>query len=152
MLTNRNIQLLMRYAIGPCYLAIMLHLLFFAQFRAHTEGGYNLIPFRSILGYFRELLAPPLNLSQFWFWFTNFIGNIVAFYPIPIVIWFMFKPKLNHRYGLFMVLLIPFLIESVQLVFHRGHFNIDDMLLNGFGILIGLWQLKTVLFKEKIPG
>ena len=95
-------------------------------------------------------IAPSLNtpdmvsMIPFYFlndryagWQINVIGNIAMFIPVGIVWPFCF-PKLNSV--LKTVLAgggFSLLIELLQLLSHERHSDVDDLILNTIGVLIG---------------
>ncbi len=88
-------------------------------------AGVNLVPFREIMRY-------ELGSRMFY---ISVIGNIVLFVPFGYIVSSYIKPK-----KIFSVLLIPVIvsltIELVQLKIGRS-FDIDDIILNTIGCLIG---------------
>ena len=138
------------YGIGWClfivYLLSLAYFLFFAEAtgRTFTERTYqyNLIPFHEIrrfVVYRRQLgfAAVALNLA----------GNVLAFVPFGV-----FLPLLvKHARSLVKTLLLGFefslLVEIVQLFSKVGSFDVDDILLNTLGVLIGyvLFRLLRIL-------
>ena len=142
------------YVVGWCmfvvYLLSLAYFLFFAEAtgRTFTERAYqyNLIPFHEIRRFFvyrRQLgfAAVALNLAC----------NVLAFVPFGV-----FLPMLVKRVrSLGKTLLLGFefslLVEIVQLFSKVGSFDVDDILLNTFGVLIGyvLFCLMRILHLHK---
>ena len=102
-------------------------------------GGLNIIPFRTILKYF-------IDIQQYWprFFIINIIGNIVVFMPVQ---YFMIKVfgKLSFKKYLLINIIMISLIEILQLVTSCGSLDIDDLILNVFGMSIVYY----VYFKRK---
>ena len=137
------------YGIGWClfivYLLSLAYFLFFAEAtgRTFTERTYqyNLIPFHEIrrfVVYRRQLgfTAVALNLA----------GNVLAFVPFGI-----FLPLLIKRVRAFgKTLLLGFefslFVEIVQLFSKVGSFDVDDILLNTLGVVIGYLFFVCVRF------
>lgn len=73
----------------------------------------------------------------------QFVGNILLFIPVG----FLF-PVVVNRKKWYVVLacgvMFSLLIESIQLISKRGCFDLDDILLNGAGVMIGYGCLKVV--------
>ena len=128
------------YVVGWCmfivYLLSLAYFLFFAEAtgRTFTERTYqyNLIPFHEIrrfLTYRRQLGFAAVTL--------NLVGNVLAFVPFGL-----FLPLLVRRVrSMGKTLLLGFefslLVEIVQLFSKVGSFDVDDILLNTTGVLIG---------------
>jgi glycopeptide antibiotics resistance protein len=116
------------------YVMIMIKLLFLRG-PGHFSSGYsyNVIPFKTIKQYIVN--RDHFNLDT---WVKNLFGNIILFIPIGI-----FGPLLNVRFlrpTLFLesVISILFCVELIQLSTKVGSFDVDDIILNTFGALIGL--------------
>ena len=107
-------------------------------FRNPTKDfHYELIPFRILRvqngGKMKDLLQQML-------------ANIVMFIPIGIL--FTFSTKRNPILcGAF----FSIVLESLQLITHRGVFEIDDILYNTCGAAIGVFLVKILIkFKNHI--
>ncbi|SFD83097.1 VanZ like family protein [Paenibacillus catalpae] len=122
------------------YSLIMLKLLFIREDYYHwNKYNYNIIPFHTIksLIYHRD----AYNTDT---WVKNLFGNIVLFIPLGV-----FIPVLNRRLlrvvrCLLVIILILFLVESIQLVTRVGSFDIDDIILNTLGAIIGLFLMRII--------
>ena len=64
--------------------------------------------------------------------------NIMLFIPIGILIMLLLNCKHKWIYVLFSGLFLSALIELIQLLFHRGLFEIDDIVHNTLGTIIGI--------------
>lgn len=93
------------------------------------DGPANFIPFKSILPYLlgdRGLLGAVLNLG----------GNIGLFVPIGFMVPFL-RPKISWPGIGFLAFISGFSIELTQALFRLGIFDVDDLLLNSLGVLLG---------------
>lgn len=87
----------------------------------------NLIPFKSISPYIK-------NITEFYA-FKNIMGNIVVFIPMGFfTAWFCNKKLLKTLLYCIIMLLS---IEIMQFIFMIGFFDIDDLILNLTGCVIG---------------
>ena len=95
--------------------------------------------------FFPYLMEHP-NDSEIWF---NVVGNIVFFIPIAFILK-AFIPRIKNYQQLLTGLAVPILIEGYQLVLKCGDVDIDDIVLNFSGFLIGfiLLILQTKLKKQ----
>ncbi|WP_180994428.1 VanZ family protein [Bacillus sp. Marseille-P3661] len=121
------------------YMTLLFYLLFFSSYRQSVQGvfDYNLIPFTSILRDF--------NFSQGFslrFLTNNLIGNILAFIPFGF-----FMPLLFHKINTYLKIVISsavfsLSIECMQISFRLGAFDIDDIILNTIGGMLGFccWE------------
>lgn len=122
------------------YALIMCWLLFYRN-RYFGEGySYNLVPFYTIKKYI-------IHYDHFNFdiWFKNLFGNIVLFMPIGL-----FLPLLNKKYSRGLVLtaasiMLITIVEMTQMLTRVGSFDIDDIILNTFGALLGLLSMKLLV-------
>ena len=142
------------YVVGWClfivYLLSLAYFLFFAEAtgRTFTERTYqyNLIPFHEIRRFF--VYRRQLGFAAVA---RNLAGNVLAFVPFGV-----FLPMLVKRVrSLGKTLLLGFefslLVEIVQLFSKVGSFDVDDILLNTFGVLVGyvLFRLMQILHLHK---
>lgn len=112
------------------------------NFGGTQEGPANFIPFKSILPYL-------LGERGFLIAFLNLAGNIVALVPLGFLMPIVFS-NVNWKKVLVLAIASGLLIESTQILFKIGIFDIDDILLNGLGVIIGfgLYNLYTGFSKS----
>jgi glycopeptide antibiotics resistance protein len=104
------------------------------------EFKYNLYPCKTIFSYIIEY-----NSSNKALFIINIIGNIVVFVPFGFLLPIAFQKQLNRLDKLLFASVIGIvLIEIVQLVLKLGVFDIDDVILNSIGVLIGFVILKVI--------
>ena len=140
----------------------MIYFLFFAESMGRTEMGqeyhYNLRPFKEIhryLVYYRTI--GPYTV------FLNLAGNILAF--VPFGLFFPFLSRKNRSFWKVTLISfeVSFLVEVIQLVTRVGSCDVDDVILNTLGGMLGhlcfkiiwLWhnmENKVVLDEEKSAG
>lgn len=126
------------------YLVALVYFMFFAESMGRTgnsqaEYAYNLELFKEIRRFivYREQLgwkAVVLNLG----------GNVVGFMPFGFIL-----PIVSRRgrtwYNTFLLgFFLSLCIESTQLVFKVGSFDVDDLLLNTVGGILGFLSYKAV--------
>lgn len=117
------------------YLIMMVYFLFFSEQMGRVPRDtyqYNLQPFAEIKRYlyYAGRVGTVLVL-------LNLLGNIICFIPYGFVI-----PVLSVRCRSFgKILLLSFLasllVESIQLVSKLGSFDVDDIMLNTLGGILG---------------
>jgi glycopeptide antibiotics resistance protein len=121
--------------------ALLMGWLLFYRDRYSFEGyAYNLVPFDTIKRYI--FYYDHFNFDT---WFKNLFGNIVLFVPIGI-----FLPLLNMKYKRVLVLTAASIaliavVELIQLLSKVGSFDVDDIILNTFGALLGLVMTRAAL-------
>lgn len=89
----------------------------------------NLIPFRSMSPYLRDITEP--------YAFKNIAANIVVFIPLGFFI--SNKNPKNVFKALIICLGVILSIELIQLFFKIGFFDVDDIILNFIGSLLGVF-------------
>lgn len=118
---------------GLAYIFIMFNLLFVRDRYFGSGYSYNIVPFDTIKNYIYQFHHYNLDIVV-----KNLLGNIVLFIPIGII-----APLLNKR----LLKVIPLLsftvvlivgVELAQMLLRVGSFDIDDVILNTLGALIGL--------------
>lgn len=127
------------------YLIGISYFLFFSERYGRTEFNddyrYNLVLFQEIKRFLKY--RHTIGLEGF---VVNFFGNVLAFTPFGFCL-----PLMNSRYkNIFKVILWTFLfslsIETIQLLYKIGIFDVDDLLLNTIGGAVGYLFLKLFLF------
>lgn len=101
------------------------------NFGGTHEGPANLLPFKTIMTYLlgeKGLFIAAINL----------FGNIVLLVPIGFLIPFVFQ-DITWKKSLAFAVAAGFVIEGMQVVLHVGIFDIDDVILNAIGVMIGYW-------------
>lgn len=78
--------------------------------------------------------------SEIWF---NFLGNILIFLPLPFILISFFN-KIKTYQLIFVGAMFPIFAEGYQYIFKCGDVDIDDVILNFAGFLIGLFLLKAI--------
>ncbi|WP_346779373.1 VanZ family protein [Paenibacillus brevis] len=127
------------------YLMILMYWMLLGFGRTpQEEYMYNLKPFVTI-GQF-------LQVSHFTprAWMVNLLGNIGVFVPFGVLMPVVFRMKLLKVYGLFLAGLIT--LELTQLLSKRGSLDVDDVILNSLGFLIGygIYKAAAQYFKTSL--
>jgi glycopeptide antibiotics resistance protein len=101
------------------------------RFGGTKDGVANLLPFRTILPYLyggKGAIVSGINI----------VGNIVLLVPIGFLACTVY-PDMNWKKSLVLGMVAGLLIEGMQLVLRVGIFDIDDIILNTLGVLVGHW-------------
>ncbi|MFC4304037.1 VanZ family protein, partial [Cohnella boryungensis] len=97
----------------------------------------NLVPFREISRSLRSLSDHDI---------FNLIGNVAIFMPLGILLGLMFR---NIEMAGLKIAVCAFLLslglETSQLLFMIGQFDVDDILLNSVGGLLGFVIYRTII-------
>ncbi|WBX80481.1 VanZ family protein [Virgibacillus salarius] len=128
-----------------CYLFILSKLILFkhlaipdimSHFTFNFDGYYwnnhNFIPFKTITYYL--FLANDININ---IRVENLTGNIIGFMPFGFIL-----PLLSSKFHRFKKITIATLslsltFELIQLIFGFGSFDVDDVILNTLGGILG---------------
>jgi glycopeptide antibiotics resistance protein len=108
------------------------------NFGGTQVGDPNYIPFKTILPYL-------LGDYGFLIGALNIGGNIIFLMPIGFLPSFVFA-KIDWKKSLVVAVLSGMSIELTQVFLQIGIFDIDDVILNGLGVMIGYWMY--VLFQK----
>lgn len=101
-------------------------------FSFYWENSVNLKPFRTIKNY----LIYNNNLSKSII-FKNIIGNIILFVPFGILCPILITKRKKFLKILGGAFAFSLFIELVQMFFRIGSFDVDDIILNVSGGVIG---------------
>ncbi len=104
-----------------------------------TQISYNLTPFKTILNYIRNS-----GHISFRVWIYNLGGNIAAFIPLGFLLGAAFK-KASARMVVFLSFVLICSAEIAQLISRRGVFDVDDILLNSLGSVLGYFLYRILL-------
>ena len=108
---------------------LMIHL-GHLRFRVTQQSGQtNLIPFKTIASYLRG--------DHGWlFGVVNLVGNVALFAPIGFLVPFA-VPNLTWRGSLALAAAVGLAFEGLELAFQAGEFDVDDLILNALGVMVG---------------
>jgi glycopeptide antibiotics resistance protein len=94
----------------------------------HTGPG-NFVPFKTIVP---QLVGRENHLINI----VNLIGNIVPFMPIGLLAPLVFR-SISWQKALVLGVVTGLTCEVMEVVFRVGIFDVDDVILNGLGVMIG---------------
>lgn len=106
----------------------------------YVKNSANLVPFRTINMYVDAISSGVISYHLI---IDNLLGNIILFMPIGIYLPYYFKRITKAHQVLVVTLIIIFVVETTQLITMRGRFDIDDLILNTCGALIGFSVWRT---------
>lgn len=103
----------------------------------------NFVPFKTI--YFYLYLA-DINLN---IRIENLVGNIIGFVPFGFILPLLAKKFQKLSAVTVSTFCLSLTFELLQLVFEFGSFDVDDLILNTIGGLLGYLPIKLAFFKSK---
>lgn len=132
------------------YVIAMLYFLFFAdamgRMSSDTLVGYNTKLFKEIHRYLANWEQIGFSIA-----FLNIGGNIIGFLPLGFLLPFINAKNRNFFRTLLICVYVTMTVEVIQLIFHVGCFDIDDMFLNTVGGICGylIFIIGSVLRRKK---
>lgn len=119
------------------YLIALVYFLFFSEQMGRVpsnEYKYSLVPLREIrryLMYWREIGT--------WNVMLNLLGNVICFVPFGFVLPIISRSQRRGYKILLLSFLCSLLVELIQLVSKVGSCDVDDIILNTFGGMLGFF-------------
>lgn len=120
------------------YLIAMAYFLFFSEYLNRSNVGkefhYNLTLLQEVK---RSFWCYQTGMYKYFI--LNFVMNIVAFIPFGFFLPFLSYSAGKKRFSYVILCAFSFtlLIEFIQLILKVGTFDVDDILLNTIGGLLG---------------
>jgi glycopeptide antibiotics resistance protein len=123
------------------YAGLLTYIVFFARRRQSLvwrDNLVNLVPIKRTIHAFRrsDLIGLENNVA-------NLLGNIVIFIPLAFFLVNIFGVYTKRKIIL-IGFLMSFSIEVIQFVFRIGVPDIDDIILNVTGVIIGIYLYKIL--------
>jgi len=144
---RERIKSVFLYGVFICYILFLMKLLLLSRvsllelFNAQRtlSRSINLIPFHSIMEY---LSGGSVNIRKFAF--SNVVGNTEIFIPLGVYFSLLKKDK-RVITNLLFIFLVSLFVEVIQGLSGIGSADIDDIILNCLGGLIGILGYKFLL-------
>lgn len=136
---RERIKTVFLYGVFICYILLLTKILFLSRISHLEHRSINLIPFYSIMEY---VSISSANIRAFAF--GNVVGNIVIFIPLGAYL-LLFKNDKRVITNLLFIFIVSLLVEIIQGILGIGASDIDDIILNCLGGLIGILGYKFLL-------
>lgn len=145
---RERIETVFLYGVFICYMLFLIKLLFLSRVsiwdlfnsQRTLDRSVNLVPFYSIKEY---IFSSSDTIRKFAL--GNVVGNIVAF--IPLGTYFtLFKNNKRVITNLISIFIVSLFIEIIQGLLGIGASDIDDIILNCLGGLVGILGYKFLFF------
>ena len=143
-----NMSTKMRRILGvvfALYLAALVYVLLFSPYFGRTQEtphGVNLAPLTEIRRFWKG--PESLGSSQF---LINVVGNVLAFLPLGLLTALLLRRRYYGAFALAVTYLASLGAELLQYCLRVGSFDIDDVILNSVGGLLGI--LIAFIIREK---
>ena len=125
------------------YAAIMIYLMLFMRGQTNYYR-YNLIPFTTVFEMISKFRSGGRSTAV-----INLVGNVIMFVPLGFLVPFAFKIQRKLYRTLLLSFTAIFIMETVQFFARLGSFDVDDIILNLTGVLIGYLCFRVI---KKIIG
>ncbi|QNU65697.1 VanZ family protein [Ruminiclostridium herbifermentans] len=121
------------------YLLLLAYLTLASQYygREVEHSSINIIPLRTII----EYSTSGYNVKAIT---TNLLGNIAAFMPMGFLLPIVFSKLNRMRKVIYVSFISALLIELMQYILRVGASDIDDVILNILGAVLGYWIMRCV--------
>jgi glycopeptide antibiotics resistance protein len=144
---REKIQTVFLYGVFICYILFLIKLLFLSRVslldvfnsQRNFERSINIIPFNSIKEYMFSSSATARRFA-----FSNVVGNILIFIPLGTYL-SLFKNNKRVMNNLLFIFIVSFFIEIIQGLLGIGALDIDDIILNCLGGLVGILGYKFLI-------
>lgn len=140
---RRIIRIISRIFFG-IYIVILVYFLLlsdgFGRSQGYSQYRYNLIPLQEIIRFVKYR-----DYIDFLSVIVNLLGNIVAFMPFGALIRWVINRKVCWYQAMGYTFLFSLCVELLQLVARVGVFDVDDLILNTIGGLMGFWVYYLLL-------
>ena len=129
------------------YAAGMIWLLFGQRWGKETYRAINTEPFETIKLYW-WILKNSQSTALLTHAFVNLVGNVVMFVPLGYLLCGVFPKQRKFFMFLLCVTALILVVEGVQYITLLGSCDVDDLLLNLAGAILGWCIRKWIRFKK----
>lgn len=145
---RERIETVFLYGVFICYILFLFKLLFLSRVslldlfnsQRALDRSINIIPFYSIKEYISSNIATIKKFA-----FSNLVGNIVIFIPLGTYS-SLFKNNKRIITNLLFIFIVSLFVEIIQGLLGIGTSDIDDIILNSLGGLVGILVYKFLVF------
>jgi glycopeptide antibiotics resistance protein len=149
MKNGKKIIRIASWCIFVIYLVALVYFLFFSEQMGRTPSDrykYSLIPLREIRRYILYWRA----IGSYYV-LLNLLGNVICFVPFGFVLPIISRQQRSLPRIALLSFLSSLLVELIQLVSKVGSCDVDDMILNTLGGIIGyfiFWLVYKAVFSR----
>jgi len=124
------------YCLALIYIFIIQRINFYSghykleDFFVHS----NFVPFKTLYDYIVRIANDSIKLDIV---IVNLVGNLIVFLPMGCFLPCLFQKMQNFKGTILLVLGIVLSIELGQILFGLGSFDVDDVIFNVGGAMIG---------------
>ncbi|OCT16774.1 hypothetical protein A8709_07920 [Paenibacillus pectinilyticus] len=107
------------------------------DFKRNVNLGSNFVPFKTISSYIFHTANQNIVIR-------NVMGNLILFIPFGFLLPVITGRNLNFVSLMTISFLLSLVLELIQLFSRIGSFDVDDLILNTLGALIGFITLNVI--------
>lgn len=140
----RNVANTILVTLSVIYFLLLIKILYLDRATpAYFVDAYrhNLVPLRTINMYILHHAHFNWNTLV-----ANLIGNIVVFIPLGCIYAYFIQGLKRFVPFVLSIIVTIVVVEGVQLLLRLGSFDIDDIILNSIGGIIGFYTLMILKF------
>ncbi len=149
----KNKRKILAYTIFVLYIFVLIYITLFSRGRVANNVGIweyakmsvNLVPMKTIKLYIKWIAAGKDNV---FIPLVNLFVNLIFMIPMSICLPFIYGKFKKFMPSMVFSLTFLMLIEVMQLLTERGSFDVDDLILNMLGAVIG-YLIYTFLNRNK---
>lgn len=127
---------IIKYILLLTYIVLLVYMTFFAEMFGRTCAAtyyrYNLVPFKEIMRFATHFSQLGVQVVL-----INIVGNVVAFMPLGFLLPLIADKRLKFFSVTFISFGLSLGIELAQLITRLGCCDVDDLVLNTIGGMMG---------------
>ncbi len=124
-----------KFIYSSSYFSILSYIVFFAPRRRLIHYNYE-IYFFPLKNTINTYLTLPNDKYEIYNFYINLFGNVLLFIPLSFILITVFKVE-KLKYVILIGILLSVFIEFMQYAFQIGLADIDDVILNSMGTIVG---------------
>lgn len=133
---KQKIRHIIKYVLLLAYIVVLVYVVFFAEMFGRTCVSsyyrYNLVPFKEIKRFATHFSQLGIRVVL-----INIAGNVLAFMPLGFLLPLIADKKLKLPAVVLISFALSLAIELTQLITRVGSCDVDDLILNTLGGVMG---------------
>lgn len=156
-ITSKPLKVILYLLLLSCLLVLSKYILFkksLSSYKNYFAREYSSNTYKQGLNHANTTPFKTIKLMQSsslddTYKMQNLAGNVAGFIPLGILLPILFWRKGKGLKTVFFIFLISFAFETIQLITGLGVFDVDDLILNTAGGIIGylFFLLGKIIFR-----
>ena len=123
------------------YFFLVFYIVFLLDYRLKEDfyGSINMIPFYKFYKFIFNY--EDLTIANKVSFLNEFFGNIILLFPFAKALEIVLQKKLTFKIKCFYIFITSLSIEFAQYIFNLGIMEVDDIILNFSGGVLGVYLL-----------